>query len=83
MANNDLDFTLEEDTDLTAPEQTEDLDETLGEPLETEEEAETEEKPVRKCSNKHRAILIGGIALGVALAALIAALAAMHAKKKD
>lgn len=78
MANNDLDFTLEEDTDLTAPEQTEDLDEALE-----NEEAGTEEKPVRKRSGKHRALLIGGIALGVALAALIAALTAMHVRKKD
>ncbi len=83
MANNDLDFTLEEETETTAPEQTEDLDETLGEPLEAEEETENGEKPVRKCSNKHRAILIGGIALGVALAALIAALTAMHVRRKD
>ncbi len=91
MANSDLDFTLEEDTDATAPEKAENLDGNLDENLdekpdgkpETEEETEDEKKPVRRSSHKHHAAIIGGIALGVAIAALIAALVATHMRRKD
>ena len=78
-----LETTPEEELeDLTELEDLEVLDSAEEEALEEDEEEDAPEAKTKKCRcNKRKLALIGGIALGLAIAAVIALIFANRAKK--
>ena len=79
-----LETTPEEElVELTELEELEELDGAEEEALEEAEEEEMPEEAPKKCCcrNKRKLALIGGIALGLAIAAIIALIVANRSKK--
>lgn len=76
---------LDEVSDLSELEELNALDGADEEAIEEAEEDAPAECCSKKCrcANKRRILLIGGIALGLAIAAVIAAIFASQASKKD
>lgn len=73
---------LEELTDLSELEELSELDGAEEEALEeADEEEAVEEEPKKCCCNKRKLALIGGIALGLAIAAILALIFANRSKK--